>query len=102
MVRPSAAIALGLALAAAIGCGPIRYTGRVTRTATREVEAAREAGAATLAPYWYTLAVEYLAKAREEAGEADFEAATRLGDQATAAARRAAAQARARAGKGAR
>jgi hypothetical protein len=102
MGRPLAAIALCLALAAETGCGPIRYTGRVTRTASREVEAARAAGAASLAPYWFTLAVEYLAKAREEAGEGDFQAATRLGDRAAAAARRAAAQSRARAGKGAR
>lgn len=102
MGRPLAAIGLCLALAASIGCGPIRYTGRVTRTANREVEGARAAGAARLAPYWYTLAVEYLAKAREEAGEADFEAATRLGDRAAEAARRAAAQARVRAGKHAR
>lgn len=102
MARPLGATALCLALAAVIGCGPIRYTSRVTRTASREVDAAREAGAATLAPYWYTLAVEYLAKAREEAGEGDFEAATRLGDRAAAAARRASAQSRARAGKGAR
>lgn len=97
-----AAIALCLALAAASGCGPIRYTGRVTRTASREVEAARLAGAEKLAPYWYTLAVEYLAKAREEAGEADFQAAIELGDRAAVAARRAAAQARARAAKGSR
>jgi hypothetical protein len=80
---------LGLALALALGaCGPIGYV-RDVRRASREVDDARDAGAATRSPYWYTLAVEYLRKAREEAGHADFGAAIRLGGQASRAAERA-------------
>ena len=41
------------------------------------------------APYYFTLAVEYLRKAREEAAHADFQSANRLGRQASRAARRA-------------
>jgi hypothetical protein len=83
-----------LAAAAALAaCGPIR-SGRATRAATADVAEARAAGAERLAPYWFTLAVEYLEKAREESAEADHQAASRLGDQASAAARRATAEAR--------
>jgi hypothetical protein len=71
------------------GCGSINYISQVTRTAAADVDAARAAHAETLAPYWFTLAVEYLAKAREEAGQADFQAANRLGRKASAAARKA-------------
>jgi hypothetical protein len=72
----------GLALAllvALTGCGPIEYLGQVTRRASRSVEAARAVGAERLAPYEYTSAVEYLHKAREEAAEAQYESAVRLG-----------------------
>ncbi|HTE55063.1 MAG TPA: hypothetical protein VK698_29630 [Kofleriaceae bacterium] len=89
-------LAVCLALGALAGCGSLLYIDRVTRTASADVEAARAARAEVLAPYWYTLAVEYLGKAREEAGEADFQAANRLGQKASEAARRALAVARAR------
>lgn len=79
--------ALLLALVAA--CGPITYINDVTRKASTDVEAARAAQADQYAPYEYTLAVEYLRKAREEAAHADFEAASRLGRMASKAARRA-------------
>jgi len=78
-----------LALVVALGCGPITYINDVTRKASTDVEAARAAQADQYAPYFYTLAVEYLKKAREEAAHADFEAASRLGRMASKAARKA-------------
>lgn len=78
-----------LALCLALGCGPVTYINEVTRRAASDVEAARSAQADQYAPYYYTLAVEYLRKAREEAAHADFQAANRLGRQASRAARRA-------------
>lgn len=76
----------GVVAGAAIGCGPVRYVQWVSLEADAAVAAARAAGADELAPYWYTLAVEYLHKAREEAALADFEAAHRFGRQAHRAA----------------
>jgi hypothetical protein len=87
---PLAAIAALIWLAA---CGPVTYVGQVTRTAASEVEAARAAQADKYAPYWFTLAVEYLEKAREEAAEADFQAANRFGRRAAEAAEKAVAEA---------
>lgn len=84
-----AALAIAVLLAAGAGCGSVSYIRQVTRRASADVDAARAAHAQTLAPYWYTLAVEYLHKAREEAGHADFQAANRLGRKASAAARKA-------------
>lgn len=82
--------ALGLLLAAALGaCGPVTYINEVTRRASGDVEAARAAQADQYAPYWYTLAVEYLRKAREEAAHADYQTANRFGRKASVAARRA-------------
>jgi hypothetical protein len=72
-----------------VGCGPVTYINEVTRKASSDVEAARAAQADQYAPYYYTLAVEYLHKAREEAAHADFQAANRLGRLASRAARRA-------------
>src|SRR5262245_49222618 len=92
MDRLGCALAVLLALAAP-GCGSIPYV-QVSRAASADVEAARAAGAETRAPYWFTLAVEYLAKAREEAGQADFQVAHRLARAASDAARRALAIAR--------
>lgn len=83
-------VLLALALGATtLGCGPVEYVSQVTRTASAEVAAARTARAERYAPYWYTLAVEYLHKAREEASYADFQAANRFGQRAEEAARRA-------------
>jgi hypothetical protein len=78
-----------LVLVVLLGCGPVTYINEVTRKASSDVEAARAAQADQYAPYYYTLAVEYLRKAREEAAHADFQAANRLGRRASAAARRA-------------
>ncbi len=71
------------------GCGPIEYVNQVTRQASSEVAAARSVQADKHAPYWYTLAVEYLHKAREEAAAADFQAANRFGRRSAKAARKA-------------
>jgi hypothetical protein len=80
----------GLAVLALLaGCGPALYVDGVTQTASRRVESARAAGAEKRAPYWFTLAVEYLDKAREDAAQADFQSANRFGRRATAAADRA-------------
>ena len=69
-----------------LGCGPIEYVNQVTRRASSDVERAKEARADKWAPYEYTLAVEYLHKAREEASFADFQAANRFGRRAAEAA----------------
>lgn len=63
------------ALAAVAGCGPIQSTPALIE-ADIEVEAARSAGATTAAPYEFTSAEAYLRKAREEAGYAQYQAAT--------------------------
>jgi hypothetical protein len=89
MDRLLRAIAIWILVAGSAGCGSANYIRHVTRTASADVDAARAAHADTLAPYWFTLAVEYLAKAREEAGQADFQAANRLGRKASVAARKA-------------
>jgi len=78
-----------LALCLALGCGPVTYINDVTRKAATDVESARAAQADQYAPYYYTMAVEYLRKAREEAAHADYETASRLGRHASRAARRA-------------
>jgi hypothetical protein len=64
------------------GCGPVQYISQVTRRAAAEVAAAKSAGAEKYAPYEYTAAVEFLHKAREEAGYADYQAAIRFGNKA--------------------
>ena len=66
-------------LAVGAGCGPIAYTHQVTRNAATAVEQARKVQADRLAEYEYTAALEYLHKAREEAGYSDYEAALRFG-----------------------
>lgn len=81
--RMAAAIALFVLIG---GCGPIIYINQVTRKASAAVDEARAAQAEKYSPYWYTLAVEYLQKAREEAAFADYEAANRFGRRAQAAA----------------
>jgi len=71
-----------LALVAAAGCGPIGYMQQVHRRASDAVEEARRAGAESTAPYEYTSAVAYLAKAREEGAEAEYGNAIELGRRA--------------------
>lgn len=78
-----------LLMLALAGCGSAAHVDLVSRRAQDDLAAARAARAHILAPYWFTLATEYLAKAREEAAEADFRAAGRLAEKASAAARRA-------------
>ena len=73
-------------LGGAGGCGSALYINQVTRKASASVAAAEAVNAAEYAPYEYTLAVEYLHKAREEAAHADFQAANRFGREAEAAA----------------
>jgi hypothetical protein len=90
-----AVLCLGLCFSAA--CGPIEYVNQVTRRASSEVDAAKAVKADKHAPYWYTLAVEYLHKAREEAAAADFQAANRFGRRSSEAARKARALAEERA-----
>jgi len=81
----------------ALACGPIEYVSQVTKRATTKLEDAKKVEADKLAPYEYTLAVEYLHKAREEASFADYQAANRFGRLAEEAAIEAATLAAARA-----
>jgi hypothetical protein len=58
--------------ACASGCGPLIYAANIT-PASRAVERARQADAATYAPYEFYFAEAHLHKAREEAGEAAYQ-----------------------------
>ena len=69
-----------------MGCSSIRYVNEVTFKAGTSIRAAAAAGADTLAPYWYTLAVLYQCKARKEAARANFQAANHFGSKAYQAA----------------
>lgn len=83
---------LGLAIGLAVGlgaCGPVQYVAQVTQDASREVAAARSAQADKYAPYEYTMATEFLHKAREEAGYADYQSAIRFGKKAESMAKKA-------------
>jgi hypothetical protein len=71
-----------LLLVALGGCGPIEYISRVTLQGQHAVNGAREAHAAELAPYEYTIAVESLHKARELAGHSRWQEAIRIGGDA--------------------
>ena len=102
MVRRTLAAWLMVSVVGLGGCGPIEYINQVTRRASSEVEAARAARADKFAPYEYTLAVEYLNKAREEAAAADYQAANRFGRKSATAAAEARALAVARSGDPAR
>ena len=64
------------------GCGPIEYTSQVSGRAARAVAEAKQAGAEEHAPYEYTAAVEYLHKAREEGGYAEYQVALEYGRHA--------------------
>ena len=67
----TAALLIGAAWLS-MGCGPIGYTVTVL-DATEAVEEARQAGAATTAPYEYYYAQAFLDKAREQAGQAEYQ-----------------------------
>ena len=64
-----------------VGCGPIQSTSYLLDTETM-LEAARTAQADKLAPYEWTAANLYLAKAKEEVGYSDFEQAVDYGKKA--------------------
>jgi hypothetical protein len=91
-------LAMALVVIASVaGCGPIGYVSQVTRTASNTVDEARAVNAAKYAPYWWTRAIEYLHKAREEASHANFGAANRFGRRSSEAAEHAKAEAMRRA-----
>ena len=75
-----------IAFLALVACGPIEYVNDVTRKASDRVEAAKAAEADKYAPYYWTRAKEYLAKARERAAYADYQGANRFGRLASEAA----------------
>ena len=82
--------ALPVALVATLtGCGPVTYVTEVTRNAARLIDEARNARADKLAPYEYTAALEYLAKAREVGGLARFSEATAYARKSQALSQRA-------------
>ena len=60
-------------MAPLLGCGPVEYINQVGNKAASEVSAAKLASADRYAPYEYTAAEEYLHKAREEAGHAQYQ-----------------------------
>jgi hypothetical protein len=70
------------------GCGPIVYVSQVHQ-ASDAVDSARSLHADQYAPYWWTRATEYLAKAREVAAYADFQGANRFGQLAAESAQKA-------------
>jgi hypothetical protein len=72
------AVAL-LVIATTAGCGPIEYISQVGNKAASAVSAAKLAQADRYAPYEFTAAEEYLHKAREEGGYAQYEDAIEYG-----------------------
>lgn len=80
---------IAVALLLACACGPIEYVNQVTRKASADVAAAKSVKADKYAPYHFTLAVEFLHKAREEAAHADYQAANRFGRKCSTAAKEA-------------
>jgi hypothetical protein len=84
--KPLERLAVVSALVACVACGPIEYVNTVTRRADAAVEGAKAVQADKYSPYYYTLATQYLHKAREEASYADFQAANRFGRLAADAA----------------
>lgn len=86
-------LGLFLLVSSSQACGPVEYVNQVSRKASSEVEAAKAVRADKYAVYYYTLAVEYLHKAREEAAHSDYQAANRFGKRAAEAARKARKQA---------
>jgi hypothetical protein len=75
-------VLLALSSASISGCGPIEYINQVSVKAASAVSAAKLAQADRYAPYEYTAAEEYLHKAREEAGYAEYEDAIEFGRRA--------------------
>ncbi len=69
--RAARALAFALLLPAFLGCGPLMSTYLIV-SAQAELDGASAAEAEKYAVYEYTASSEYLAKAREEQGYADF------------------------------
>ena len=108
-------IALGLLASTSVGCGAIEYSVYILQAheAIAEAEVAgagpadegvegEEGVSCWLAPYEYTYALEHLRKAREEVGQADYQAAVDMARAARDFARKArdmAAQLRREAGR---
>lgn len=80
MRLPKALLTL-TALALLAACGPIQSTSALI-DADVELEAARAAGANTVAVYEYTAAEVYLHKARETQGRSQYEASARFAAKA--------------------
>jgi hypothetical protein len=85
--------ALVIVATAVLGCGPIEYVNQVTRTGADAIEVARRQNAPTAAPYWWTRALLYHHRAKEQAAHAGFGAANRYGRIAVDAAEKAAEEA---------
>jgi hypothetical protein len=83
------AVVFTLATLTAGGCGPIEYLNQVSSKAATAVVAAKRAEADRYAPYEYTAAEQYLHKAREEAGYAEYQDAIEYGHKAEDLAKRA-------------
>lgn len=83
-------------IALAVGCGPIEYVSTVRFAASQAVQEAKAAGAAELAPYEYTSAVEYLQMAKEAGGYSRYQEAIEWGKKARDFGREAAERARER------
>jgi hypothetical protein len=73
---------MAFALALTVGCGPVQYVSQVSGRASAALASAKSAGADKYAPYEYTMATQYLHKAREEEGYSDHQAAIRFGKKA--------------------
>jgi hypothetical protein len=78
-----------LAVAPLLGCGPVEYISQVGNRAASAVSAAKLAQADRYAPYEFTAAEEYLHKAREEGGYAEYQDAIEYGQKAEDLANRA-------------
>ncbi|OJH41031.1 DUF4398 domain-containing protein [Cystobacter ferrugineus] len=71
-----------LAVAGALsGCGPIKSTSHLL-DAEVQIQAARTAGAETLAPYEWTAANLYIHKAREEVSYSDYQSGVDFAEKA--------------------
>ena len=80
---------VGLALAVFVGCGPVEYLAQVSGRASAALAQAHRAGGDAHAPYEYTMASEYLRKAREDAGRSHYQTSLDYGRKAEEFAHRA-------------
>lgn len=86
--RAFGGLIVGALVAAATACGPARYIPAI-RSAEVAVAKATDVKGQTFAPYWFTKATAYLAKAKEEAAAADYGQALKYAETAKIAADRA-------------